>query len=244
MKTYSNIYKKKKLNAWLDITTHCNAACPQCHRTDPKTSGKVDWLPLISWSLEQFKTAFPPKSLEHVNQVNFCGTLGDPIMAKDIFKICEYIINESNTHIIINTNGSIRDEYWWTHLGYIIKDRGQVFFDIDGSTQEMHELYRQKTNLDLILRNIKAYSLYSQIGIFTVVFKHNEDKLKDIHKIVKNVLGEKEFFHLFVPSDRAHHIKKFKYYDPRGKLQVLEHSPKYGLSAQRTMFTWEEYGRM
>ena len=63
MKTYSSVYKKKKLNAWLDITTHCNAACPQCHRTDPKTSGKVDWLPLIQWSFEDFKKAFPTLAL-------------------------------------------------------------------------------------------------------------------------------------------------------------------------------------
>jgi len=45
MKTYSDLYKNKKINAWLDITTNCNAACPQCHRTDPKTLKKVGWLP-------------------------------------------------------------------------------------------------------------------------------------------------------------------------------------------------------
>ena len=39
------------------------------------------------------------------------------MMCKDIFEICEYIINESKTKIVINTNGSIRDEFWWTHLG-------------------------------------------------------------------------------------------------------------------------------
>ena len=75
------------------------------------------------------------------------------------------------------------------------------------------------------------------------MFKHNENYLKDIHKIVQDEIGD-DFFHLYVPSDRAHHIKKFKYYDPRGKLQILEHSPKYGLSPQRTMFNWEEYERM
>ena len=42
MKTYKELYQRRKLNAWLDITTFCNAACPQCHRTNPETLNKVD----------------------------------------------------------------------------------------------------------------------------------------------------------------------------------------------------------
>ena len=42
--------------------------------------------------------------------------------------------------------------------------------------------------------------------------------------------------HQFVPSDRAHHIDKFKFYKD-GELKILEHSPKYGKSEQRTRFT-------
>ena len=30
----------------LDITTHCNAGCPLCTRTDKVTGKKVDFLPL------------------------------------------------------------------------------------------------------------------------------------------------------------------------------------------------------
>jgi MoaA/NifB/PqqE/SkfB family radical SAM enzyme len=232
MKTYSNLYKDKKLNAWLDITTNCNAACPQCHRTNPRTLKKANWIPLIQWSLEEFKIAFPIKTLAHIDRLNFCGTLGDPMMCKDIFEICEYIIKESECYIIINTNGSMRTEFWWQHLGYIIGyDRGHMIFDIDGSTQEMHEFYRQKTNLDKIIKNMKAYSLYGHAGVFTVVFKHNEDYLKDIHKMVDDIIGD--HYHLFVPSDRAHHIEKFKFYK-NDEPMFLEHSSKYGLSPQRT----------
>ena len=120
MKTYKELYQRRKLNAWLDITTFCNAACPQCHRTDPETLNKVDWLPLIQWSFEDFKKAFPIKTLKYIKNFNFCGSLGDPIMNKDIFKMCEYIVDNSDCYIMINTNGSIRDEFWWTHLGYIM----------------------------------------------------------------------------------------------------------------------------
>ena len=31
--TYDQLYSKSKLIMWLDISTYCNASCPQCHRT-------------------------------------------------------------------------------------------------------------------------------------------------------------------------------------------------------------------
>jgi len=232
MKSYSNLYKNKKLKIWLDISTYCNAACPQCHRTNPKTLNKIDWLPLIQWSIDEFITAFPKKSLNNIREFSLCGTWGDPCMNKDIFEICEYIINNSDCHLIINTNGSMRDIFWWTHLSYIIKDRGIVYFCVDGINQEMHELYKQKTDLKLVLENMKAYSQYGRSGVFTVVFKHNENYLKDINEMVKE-MGIED--HLFVPSDRAHHLNEFKFYKD-GELKILEHSPKYGRSAQRTLF--------
>jgi len=239
VKQYSHLYQLKKINAWLDITTYCNAACPQCHRTNPNGLGKVDWLPLIQWSLEDFKKAFPIKTLNHIKNFNFCGTWGDPIMNKDIFEIIQYVIRNSNCYIFINTNGSFRDEFWWTHLGYIIRDRGRVVFDVDGTTQEMHSHYRQKTDLDKILKNMKAYSQYGFINIFTVIYKHNENYLKDIKKMVNDIAPIDE--HFFVPSDRAHHKERFKFIK-NGKEEFLDHSPMYGKSEQRTIWAlnWDD----
>ena len=73
--------------------------------------------------------------------------------------------------------------------------------------------------------------------IFTVVYKHNEDYLKEIYYMVSDIIGKHQ--HCFVPSDRAHHIEKFKFYKD-GEEQFLEHSPKYGKSTQRTFFELNE----
>jgi len=127
----------------------------------------------------------------------------------------------------------MREPFWWTHLSYIIKHRGIIIFDIDGINQEMHSHYRQKTNLKLILNNIKAYKQYGLVGIFTVIYKHNENYLKEIYNMISDIIGEHQ--HIFVPSDRAHHIEKFKFYKD-SELKILEHSPKYGKSEQRTRF--------
>jgi len=233
--TYNKLYKNKKLKAWIDLSTYCNAACPQCHRTDPRTANKVDWLPLIQWSLEEFKTAFPKKTMEHIKSFQLCGSLGDPMMNKDIFEICEYIINNSDCYIEINTNGSMRDKFWWTHLGYIIEDRGRVYFCVDGIDQEMHELYRQKTYLDKVLDHAEAYSKYGDASGFTIVFKHNEDYLKDIYKLMSDRVG-KEHYHIFVPTDRVDHIGSFNFIDQHGKSQYLDISPKYGRGLKRDSF--------
>ena len=102
MKHYSTLYASRKLNVWLDISTYCNAACPQCHRTNANGLSKVNWLPLIQWSLKEFKKAFPEETMKHIKDFQFCGTWGDPIMNKDVLEICEYIINNSKCWVFIN----------------------------------------------------------------------------------------------------------------------------------------------
>ena len=237
MKTYSDLYKNKKLKAWVDLSTYCNAACPQCHRTNPNGLGKADWLPLIQWSLKEFQIAFPKKTMNHIKEFQICGSWGDPCMNKDILEICKYIINNSNSYIILNTNGSMRDEFWWKLLGYTLQDRGTIYFDIDGINQEMHSLYRQKTNLKSILEHIKAFSQYGNFSVFTAVFKHNEDYLKDIYALVKDIRGFKEI--LFVPTDRGAHTDGFKFVKD-DKIYTLDHSPKYGNNLNGFSFKIDE----
>ena len=62
----------------LDITTRCNAGCPQCHRTNLTGLKAHEWLPDIVWSLDQFKRAFPVQVAKHIYNYNICGTWGDP----------------------------------------------------------------------------------------------------------------------------------------------------------------------
>jgi len=179
------MYQLKKLDVFLDISTFCNAGCPQCHRTNPDGLDKADWLPLINWSFEQFKKIYPPEKMHLYKQMELCGTWGDPVMNKDIFKIIEYITS-NRVWVNMSTNGSIRDEEWWFNLGVAAGHRLAVNFDIDGSTQEMHELYRRKTDLQKILNNMDSLSqTRAQAKVFTVRFKHNEPYLKDIQELSK-----------------------------------------------------------
>lgn len=202
MKTYSDLFQDNDLKMWIDLSTYCNAACPQCHRTNPDGLGKAKWLPLIQWSLEDFKKIYPPHLISKVRAFDICGTWGDPVMCKDIAEICYYIIENSKATIAIFTNGSFRNADWWWMLGAKCKDRLVVTFDVDGSTQEIHQLYRQKTNLKLILENMEALSdTPAFIRVFTVIFKHNQHDLYNIAKLVKDN-GAYSIY--YVASNRFH----------------------------------------
>ena len=196
---YAESYKKTQLVLWIDISTRCNAGCPQCHRTNPNGCGTVSWLPMIQWSLAQFKKAYPYSVLKHIHRFEICGTWGDPIMNKDIFQICEYILQNSYATILLNTNGSLRDEDWWFRFGYLGGKRIETWFAVEGINQEMHELYRQNTNLEKVLDNMESYSAYGRTSVFVVVFKHNEEHLLDIQKMTYD-RGATDI--LFFPSNR------------------------------------------
>lgn len=234
IENYNTQYDKNKLGMWLDLSTYCNAKCPQCHRTNANGLAKADWLPLIQWSLEEFKNMFPPKTLEHICHFDICGTWGDPIMNKDIFEIVEYIIDNSNANILINTNGSFRNADWWWNLGIISKNRITVMWAIEGITQEQHSLYRQDTSLDLVLENMEMFSLaggHSQV--FTVTFKHNENDLYNIAKLSLDK-GAKDIF--FVQSNRFYENQKFRFIDKSGIEKVLDRSTK-----EESDFYWKTW---
>ena len=118
----------------------------------------TDWLPLVQWSFDEFKDMFPQKTLEHINHFDICGTWGDPIMNKDIFKIVKYIMENSTAYVSINTNGSFRNADWWWNLGLLGRDRIAVVWAIEGVTQEQHSLYRQDTMLKTVLENMETFT--------------------------------------------------------------------------------------
>lgn len=210
----------KKFKVWLDISTFCNAACPQCHRTDPNGLGKVGWLPLIKWSLEDFKRKFPPGSIDAVTVFELCGTWGDPVMSKDLGKICEYIIDNSTAEIHINTNGGLRTPKWWEDLGNYCGNRLTVYFDIDGKTNEMHQKYRRGVDLQTVLDNMEALSnTEATPRAFIIMFKHNQDHIFDIKNLVR-MYGAKDIH--VIKSDRFLTHSRWDFVDENGNPDYLE----------------------
>ena len=216
-----NKWNLNNIKLFLDICTYCNAGCPQCHRTSKDGLGKIEWLPLIQWTIEDFKKAFPPQQLKPISVFHFCGTWGDPIMVKDILKICEYIL-EHNTagKILFDTNGSVRNEDWWWDFGVKLEDRLEVTFDIDGINQEMHSKYRRFTDLNKILQNMLTLSLTKAIvKSKSIIFKHNENYKKEIELLTKQ---HGSIDHGFINSDRSFEDGRDYFINERNEKDFLE----------------------
>src|SRR6056300_1235864 len=108
IKSFEMAYKIGKYTGMIDLSTYCNAACPQCHRTNQgNIQEKQSWLPLVQTNLDLFKKRFTIGQLQMYKELVCCGTWGDPMMAKDIYKIAEYILKHSDVYLTINTNGAM-----------------------------------------------------------------------------------------------------------------------------------------
>lgn len=209
----------------LDITTRCNAGCPQCHRTDLNGLKKTSKLPDVVWDIDTFKKGFYSEDCLNIDTWDFCGVYGDPMMVPDIVKIVEYIKTENpSAKIQINTNGSLRDEDVWWDLCKIGGKDLTFFISVEGTTQEMHERYRQHTFLDKILKNMDLVSqTQSKIRTQCLVWKHNEDHLEEIEKLCRDhgSIGHR----ISVTTRQRNFDKEGKiHFTKNGKPDVLERS--------------------
>jgi MoaA/NifB/PqqE/SkfB family radical SAM enzyme len=182
----------------LETTTKCQARCPQCGRMDhfnnkinsyvKDRNGKPSSLDEIS--LSDFIKWFPPKFISQLEYLYMCGTLGEPIFAKDCLKIFAYLrIFNKKIRLTLHTNGSFRPEEWWRKLA---KLNVKVVFGIDG-LEDTHSLYRVNTNWKTIIKNASAFIKAGGNAEWQMlVFKHNEHQVDTCKKLSKS-LGFKTF---------------------------------------------------
>ncbi len=80
-----------------EITSACNAACPQCPRN---YYGSYTWpnLPIVQIDLDWVKKYLPESVWLSMRRIDFCGTYGDPIMNNNLISIIEWINNWGNSN--------------------------------------------------------------------------------------------------------------------------------------------------
>ena len=174
----------------LEVTTKCNANCPMCSRN---AFGVVrPGLQITEITLDDCKKIFPPAFLNQLTIISICGVYGDPILAKDLLEIIEYIrSNNSELEIDVYTNGSVRSVSWWKRLAKVIGN-GKVIFGIDG-LEDTNHVYRRGTKFPVIIKNAKAFIQEGGRAQWDfIVFKHNEHQVKQAKK-----LSEKLGFEIF-----------------------------------------------
>lgn len=171
----------------LELTTVCNAKCPQCARENPLLYNKQ--LDKHELSLEDCERLIDTSLIKRLDKLLLCGNFGDPVAAQDMLEVCEYFrkINPSIT-IGINTNGSLQNTAWWKKLGKLLhKPTDYCVFSIDG-LGDTNAIYRIGTNYDKIIENAKAFiDAGGSAHWDMLVYEHNQYQVDDILMLAREL---------------------------------------------------------
>ena len=164
----------------LEITTYCNAACPQCPR-NLGGAGINPYMPLTHLPRDTIDHAFTDKVCQDLRQVFFCGSYGDPIMHPEFLNILRDFRSKNPTlWLYIHTNGGVHDTGYWKEIASIMAGYGQIDFGIDGLEDTLH-LYRRNVKYSKVIENAQAFiSAGGRAQWNFIVFRHNEHQVKEV----------------------------------------------------------------
>jgi MoaA/NifB/PqqE/SkfB family radical SAM enzyme len=186
-------YKKIK-EYQLEITTYCNAACPQCPR-NTQGSGLNPYMPLIHLSRDSIDATFDVNQCRQLQQVFFCGSYGDPVMHPEFLDILQDFRNKNPTlWLYVHTNGGVHDTDYWAEIATIMNGYGQIDFGLDGLEDTLH-LYRRNVKYSVVMRNARAFIKAGGRAQWNyIVFKHNEHQVEQAR-----LLSQEYGFFNFLP---------------------------------------------
>ncbi len=174
----------------VELTTRCNASCPQCPRN--LSGGEVNpALPMAELSLEDVQALFPPELLRRLRKVYACGNYGDPMVARDTLPIFEQLRRENPAlELGLFTNGSGRTPGFWRDLARVVS---YVRFSIDG-LEDTNHLYRRGTQWPRIMESVEAFiGAGGRAEWDFIVFRHNEHQIDEARALAER-LGFRRFF--------------------------------------------------
>lgn len=167
----------------LEISSRCNAACPDCLRNF-RGVDIMDTYPVCDMSLEQFKKIFAIDFLKQLQHFTINGNYGDFVTARDGLEIVEYILQiNPRIHIEISSNASAKPKLW-EPLGQL---GVTVYFRLDG-LKDTHHLYRQNTDFDFILENAKKFIAAGGQAVWAMIkFNHNKHQVAECETMSKEL---------------------------------------------------------
>lgn len=203
----------------IETTNNCNALCPQCSRT-PSNGAIVQYGDFID--INVFKNRLSPKFLSHIDKINFNGNTGDNAMHPDIIEFCKYCIENSPGDISLMTNGSMRDQSFWSDLGKLFNiKRTKVIFALDGLA-DTHSLYRVNTDWELVVDHAKSFIAAGGQAVWQMIlFEHNQHQIDQCREMASN-LGFAHFD--LIKSNRFNKTGQLKVYKKGEYLHTIAQS--------------------
>lgn len=194
--TQSSIYKTLPadniIRLELELTSTCNLKCPLCIRSlGIMEIPKNKYRPLEQ-VIEQLE------SYPNLEFVTIAGAIAEPTSYPYLLEVIKYLKNRDiETSLYIN--GDTRKDSYYIKLGVLFRNcKGNIYFTICGSTQELHEQYRVNSNLDRVLARLDIVNRYSgNKGILTwIVFNYNEKDFETNYQQFKDRYRTEYFYTL------------------------------------------------
>jgi len=171
----------------IEITSYCNAACPQCPR-NLNGHGINPYMPLTHLPRDVLDRAFPKELCSRLRQIFFCGSYGDPIMHPDFLDILrDFRSKNPALWLYFHTNGGVHDTDYWKQIAEILGGYGQIDFGIDGLEDTLH-LYRKNVKYNKVIENAQAFiNAGGRAQWNFIVFKHNEHQVEQAQQLGKEM---------------------------------------------------------
>jgi MoaA/NifB/PqqE/SkfB family radical SAM enzyme len=171
----------------IEITSYCNAACPQCPRNI--NGGSVNtYMPLQHLSREIIDQTFDSALCQRLQQIFFCGSYGDPIMHPDFLNIlADFRSKNPQLWLYVHTNGGVHDTAYWSEIAKIMRGHGQIDFGIDGLGDTL-SLYRRNVIFDRVIENAQAFiNAGGRAQWNFIVFRHNQHQVEQARQLSKDL---------------------------------------------------------
>ena len=180
-------YLDKPTKLQFELSSMCNALCLGCVRTDGSSFNEKKYvIPDKEYiEFDTFKKILLAPEFVSVDELEFCGTIDDPLMHPEFLEFLDFASTVKKYNIIIHTNASLRSKSYWQKLAKVLlqNDRHMVKFSIDGMEDTNH-IYRQNTTWSKIMENAHAFiDAGGNAGWQYLIFPWNEHQLMDAKKL-------------------------------------------------------------
>jgi MoaA/NifB/PqqE/SkfB family radical SAM enzyme len=224
-----NFYHKPITKIEIEISSFCNAKCPQCVRES--RNGDYSFFNQVNLSVDFFEIYYDAESIKDLKQLSFCGVVGDPAMNKHLLNVIRWFRKHNpRLYIEVSTNGGIQKPEWWAELASVIGSDGNTIFAIDG-LEDTNHIYRREVKWSLMIENVKAYIAAGGLASWQFIpFKHNEHQVEEA-KLMSERMGFKSF--------KIKKSQRDNFNQPQNQNNAVEHTdnPLYKHPSKKMDFT-------
>lgn len=170
----------------IEPSSICALQCPRCPRSEVPESLLNKQL-----SLQFFQNQIGADVVKKIKKITFCGNDGDPIYCRELLEICQWLKTENtDLSLTIITNGSHKDNKWWSHLAQVLDHRDEINWSIDGWDQHSNEQYRINSDWSSIISGMRTFcdaNLVTYRVWASIAFRFNQDHLGVMQSLAESM---------------------------------------------------------